>query len=75
MPEIKRFFLLMSSLMAKVIKDFHFFVGTFPLDYDYMCSETDFTPEKKSFSSNHNNSQFFLFLLAATVSQNGQIAV
>ena len=43
------------------------------LDYDSMCSEMDFTPEK-SFSSNYKNSQLLL-TAAAALSQNGQIAV
>ena len=64
-----------SRLMAKIIKISIFFLGTFPYDYDYMCSETDFSPEKNSFSSNYKNPHFFLLLLAATVSQNGRIAV
>ena len=63
-----------SRLMAKIIKISIFFLGTFPYDYDYMCSETDFSPEN-SFSSNYKNPHFFLLLLAATVSQNGQIVV
>ena len=44
------------------------------LDYDYMCSETDFTKEKSHFyptSRIHNSSLLF----AAALSQNGQIAV
>ena len=45
----------------------------FILDYDSMCSEMDFTPEK-SFSSNYKNSQLLL-TAAAALSQNGQIAV
>ena len=49
-----------------------FFVFFF-LDYDSMCSEMDFTPEK-SFSSNYKNSQLLL-TAAAALSQNGQIAV
>ena len=32
----------------------------FILDHDNMCSETDFTHERKSFSSNFLNPQFFL---------------
>ena len=32
----------------------------FILDHDCMCSETDFTHERKSFSSNFLNPQFFL---------------
>ena len=43
------------------------------LDYDSMCSEMDFTPEK-SFPSNYKNSQF-LFTAAAALSQNGQMVV
>ena len=42
-------------------------------DYDSMCSETDFTPEKSS-SSNYKNSQLLL-TAAAALPQNGQIAV
>ena len=45
----------------------------FILEYDSMCSEMDFTPEK-SFSSNYKNSQLLLTANAA-LSQNGQIAV
>ena len=44
------------------------------LDYDYMCSETDFTQEKKSYSSNYKNHHSSL-PLAAALSQNGRIAV
>ena len=50
-----------------------FFGVFFILDYDSMCSEMDFTPEK-SFSSNYKNSQLLL-TAAAALSQNGQIAV
>ena len=49
------------------------FLGVFILDYDSMCSEMDFTPEK-SISSNYKNSQLLLTATAA-LSQNGQIAV
>ena len=49
-----------------------FFGVFFILDYDSMCSEMDFTPEK-SFSSNYKNSQ--LLTAAAALSQNRQIAV
>ena len=43
------------------------------LDYDYMCSETDFTKEKSHFhpTSRIPNSSL---LMAAALSQNGQIA-
>ena len=51
----------------------NFFGVFFILDYDSMCSEMDFTPEK-SFSSNYKNSQLLL-TAAAALSQNGQIAV
>ena len=51
----------------------HFFGVFIILDYDSMCSEMDFTPEKY-FSSNHKNSQPLL-TAAAALSQNGQIAV
>ena len=51
-----------------------FFWGLFfILDYDSMCSEMDFTPEK-SFSSNYKNFQLLL-TAAAALSQNGQIEV
>ena len=50
-----------------------FCVCFFILDYDSMCSEMDFTPEK-SFSSNYKNSQLLL-TDAAALPQNGQIAV
>ena len=50
------------------------FFGVFIiLDYDSMCSEIDFTPEKY-FSSNHKNSQPLL-TAAAALSQNGQVVV
>ena len=52
---------------------FSLFGVFFILDYDSMCSEMDFTPEK-SFSSNYKNSQLLL-TAAAALSQNGQIAV
>ena len=45
----------------------------FFLDYDSMCSEMDFTPEK-TFSSNYKYSQLLL-TAAATLSQIGQIVV
>ena len=41
----------------------------FILDYNSMCSEMDFTPEKL-FSSNYKNSQLLL-TAAAALSQNG----
>ena len=51
------------------------FFGVFLiLDYDYMCSETDFTQEKSHFhptSSVPNSSLLF----AAALSQNHQMAV
>ena len=50
-----------------------FWVCFFILDYDSMCSEMDFTPEK-SFSYDYKNSQLLLTATAA-LSQNGQIAV
>ena len=40
-----------------------FFGVLFILDHDYMCLETDFTHERKSFSSNFLNPQFFLLSL------------
>ena len=43
------------------------------LDYDSICSEMDFTPEKSS-SYNYKNSQLLL-TAAAALPQNGQIAV
>ena len=52
---------------------YEFLCVFFFLDYDSMCSEMDFTPEK-SFSSNYKNSQLLL-TAAAALSQNGQIAV
>ena len=48
------------------------FFGVFIiLDYDSMCSEMDFTPEKY-FSSNYKNSQPLL-TAAAALSQNSQM--
>ena len=44
------------------------------LDHDYMCSETDFIQEKRSFSPNSKNHHSSL-VLAAALSQNGQIAI
>ena len=41
-----------------------FFVFFFILDYDSMCSEMEFTPEK-SFSSNKKNSELLLTAAAA----------
>ena len=44
------------------------------LDYDYMCSESDFTQEKRHFHPTFRILKFPL-LFAAALSKNGQIAV
>ena len=46
----------------------------FILEYDSMCSEMDFTPEK-SFSSNYKISQLLFTAATAALSQNSQIAI
>ena len=52
----------------------NFFGVFFILEYDSMCSEMDFTPEK-SCSSNYKNSQLLFTAATAALSQNSQIAI
>ena len=59
--------------LRSVFREF-FFDVCLTLDYDYMCSETDFTQEQSYFhltSRIPNSSSLF----AAALSQNGRIAV
>ena len=44
----------------------HIFVVRLTSDIDYMCSETDFTPEKKTFSYNYYNLQFLQYCCSVT---------